>query len=211
MNRRDFLLAASAAAGGSAAASGTAAAQQANGSGGGGGNATDGGGGNATGGGGNQSAAGGGGGGGGPTKTVKVGPGGALKFEPETLSLPTGGKVKFVWESSGHNVNPNSGNWGHQPIEDKGFSFTTPPFKQTGAKKYVCDPHASAGMKGTIQVGGSSGGGGGGEEEPSPEEMGVPFQAHFVGIATLLMMVLSLVYTFFLVKYGESPNAKGGD
>ena len=65
-------------------------------------------------------------------------------------------------------------------------------------------------MVGTIQVG-SSGGGGGEEEEPSPEEMGVPFQAHFVGIATLLMMVLSLVYTFFLVKYGESPNAKGGD
>jgi plastocyanin len=231
MNRRDFLLAASAAAGGSAAASGTAAAQQGNASGGGGGNASGGAGGNASGGnqsagnqsggnqsagnqsGGNQSAGGaGGGGGGGPTKTVKVGPGGALKFEPETLSLPTGGKVKFVWESSGHNVNPNSGKWGHQPIEDKGFSFTTPPFKQAGEQKYVCDPHASAGMKGTIQVGSSgSSGGGGGEEEPSPEEMGVPFQAHFVGIATLLMMVLSLVYTFFVVKYGESPNAKGGN
>ncbi|WP_435076162.1 plastocyanin/azurin family copper-binding protein [Halococcus sp. AFM35] len=218
MNRRDFLLAASAAAGGSAAASGTAAAQQANGSGGGGGNATGGGGGNATGGGGNQSsgggnqsAAGGGGGGGGPTKTVTVGPGGALTFEPETLTIPTGGKVKFVWDSGGHNVNPKSGDWGHQPIEDKGFSYTTPPFQKTGSQKYWCDPHKSAGMVGTIQVGSSGGGGGGGEEEPSPEEMGVPFQAHFVGIATLLMMVLSLVYTFFLVKYGESPNAKGGD
>ncbi|WP_049998934.1 plastocyanin/azurin family copper-binding protein [Halococcus sediminicola] len=218
MNRRDFLLAASAAAGGSAAASGTAAAQQGNGSGGGGGNASGGGGGNASGGGGNASGGGGnqsaggagGGGGGGPTKTVKVGPGGALTFEPAELSLPTGGKVKFVWESSGHNVSPSSGNWGHQPIEDKGFSYTTPPFQQSGAQEYVCTPHESAGMVGTIQVG-SSGGGGGEEEEPSPEEMGVPFQAHFVGIATLLMMVLSLVYTFFLVKYGESPNAKGGD
>jgi plastocyanin len=209
MNRRDFLLAASAAAGGSAAASGTAAAQQGNGSGGGnasGGNAT--GGGNASaGGGGNQSAAGGGGGG---TRTVTVGPGGALTFEPAELTIAPGTRVQFTWGSGGHNVVPDSGNWGHQPIEDQGFSFTTPPFTQTGENPYVCVPHESAGMTGTIivQQGGASSGG---EEEPSPEEMGVPFQAHFVGIATILMMVLSLVYTFFLVKYGESPNAKGGD
>jgi plastocyanin len=222
MNRRDFLLAASAAAGGSAAASGTAAAQQGNASGSGGnqsgGNAT-GAGGNQSGGGnqssgnrsgGNQSAGGGGGGGSTTTKTVQVGPGGSLTFEPETLSISPGTAVKFVWKSGGHNVHPKSGNWGHQPIEDKGFSYTTPPFKQTGSHDYWCDPHKSAGMTGTIQVGSSGGGGGGGESEPNPEEMGVPLQAHFVGIATLLMMVVSLVYTFFLVKYGESPNAKRG-
>ncbi|UOO94758.1 plastocyanin/azurin family copper-binding protein [Halococcus dombrowskii] len=143
---------------------------------------------------------------------MKVGPGGSLKFEPETLSLPTGGKVKFVWESDGHNVSPSNGDWGHEPIEDKGFSYTTPAFQEAGAQEYVCVPHESAGMVGTIQVGSSGGSsGGGGAEEPSPEEMGVPFQAHFVGIATILMMVLSLVYTFFAVKYGESPNAKGGN
>jgi plastocyanin len=221
MNRRDFLLAASAAAGGSAAASGTVVAQQGNGSGGGGGNATGGGGGNTTGGG-NQSAGGGnqsgggnasasGGAGGGPTQTVTVGPGGALTFEPAELTISPGTSVEFTWGSGGHNVSPNNGNWGHQPIEDQGFSYTTPPFQQTGEQPYVCTPHESAGMTGTIivQQGGASSGGG--EEEPSPEEMGVPFQAHFVGIATLLMMVLSLVYTFFLVKYGGSPNAKGGN
>ena len=220
MNRRDFLLAASAAAGGTAA-SGAAAAQQANGSGGGngsGGNATggSGGGGNASaggnqsGGGGNQSA-GGGGAGGGPTQTVTVGPGGALTYEPAELTISPGTSVEFTWGSGGHNVSPNEGNWGHQPIEDQGFSFTTPPFQETGEHGYVCTPHESAGMTGTIivQQGGASAGGE--EEEPSPEEMGVPFQAHFVGIATILMMVLSLIYTFFVVKYGESPNAKGGD
>ncbi len=224
MNRRDFLLAASAAAGGSAAASGTAVAQQGNGSGGGnrsgsnatggnasggGANASAGGGGNASAGGGNQSAA--GGGGGGPTQTVTVGPGGALTFEPAELTISPGTSVEFTWGSGGHNVSPNEGNWGHQPIEDQGFSFTTPPFQETGEHGYVCTPHESAGMTGTIivQEGGASSGGE--EEEPSPEEMGVAFQAHFVGIATLLMMVLSLIYTFFAVKYGESPNAKGGD
>jgi hypothetical protein len=41
--------------------------------------------------------------------------------------------------------------------------------------------------------------------------MGVPFQAHFVGLATLLMMVVSLIYTFFLLKYGESPHTSGSN
>jgi hypothetical protein len=52
-----------------------------------------------------------------------------------------------------------------------------------------------------------------GESGPNtdPLHMGVPFQAHFVGIATILMMVVSLIFTFFLLKYGESPHAKGGN
>lgn len=183
MNRRDFLLGASAAAGGTVAASGAAAAQE----------------------------GGGGGGGGGSTKTVTVGPGGQLVFEPETLTVSPGTAVKFVWESPGHNVVPESGDWGHEPLEDSGFSFTTKPFQSEGSQAYFCAPHQSAGMEGTIEVGSSGGGGGGEEEEVDPEEMGVPFQAHFVGIATILMMVVSLIYTFFLVKYGESPNAKGGN
>jgi hypothetical protein len=57
----------------------------------------------------------------------------------------------------------------------------------------------------------SSGGGESGEEAVDPEEMGVPFQAHYVGIATMLMMIVSLGYAFFLLKYGESPNAKAGN
>jgi hypothetical protein len=62
----------------------------------------------------------------------------------------------------------------------------------------------------TVQEGGG-GGGGGGQAEADPEHMGVPFQAHFVGLATLLMIAVSLVYTFFLLKYGESPHASGGN
>lgn len=89
---------------------------------------------------------------GGGTKTVTVGPGGSLTFDPETLTIAPGTKVKFTWDSGGHNVNPKSGDWGHKPIEDKGFSYTTPPFQQTGSQKYWCDPHKSAGMIGTIEV-----------------------------------------------------------
>jgi hypothetical protein len=41
--------------------------------------------------------------------------------------------------------------------------------------------------------------------------MGVPFLAHYVGIATVLMMIVSLIYTFFFLKYGESANTSGGN
>ncbi|HET7325345.1 MAG TPA: plastocyanin/azurin family copper-binding protein [Halococcus sp.] len=208
MNRRDFLLAASATAGGTVAATGTAAAQ-----GGSGGGAKSGAkkGGKKSGG---KAAS------GGTTKTVQVGPGGDFVFTPgteEPLYVTPGTKVKFVWKSDGHNIavgsQPKGANWkGHEPIENTGFtsSYT---FQKKGKYHYWCDPHKSLGMIADIVVNstGQAPGGGGGEEEVDPEEMGVPFQAHYVGIATLLMMVVSLVYTFFLVKYGESPNAKGGN
>ncbi|PSP40278.1 halocyanin [Halobacteriales archaeon QH_6_64_20] len=192
MKRRDFLRLGGAAAGGAAAATSPVAAQD-------GGNES--GGGNATG---NQS----GGGGGGQTTEVAVGPGGQLVFEPAEVQISPGDTIRWVWESGGHNVAPESGDWGHQPIEDEGFTYEH-TFESAGENPYVCTPHASAGMQGTIMVG--SGSEGGGEEEVDPEEMGVPFQAHYVGIATMLTMVVSLGYAFFLLKYGESPNAKGGN
>lgn len=226
MNRRDFLLAASATAGGTAAA-GTAAAQQGNASGGNqsaGGNRS--GGGKKSGGkksgkkGGAKSAGDGRNYGGGGTETVNVGPGGQYVFAPGTdkpLYIQPGTKVKFVWKSDNHNIvvgsQPKGANWkGHEPLENTGFT-TSYTFKKKGKYHYWCDPHKSLGMVADIVVNstGQAPGGGGGEEEQNPEEMGVPFQAHYVGIATILMMVVSLVYTFFLVKYGESPNAKGGN
>lgn len=39
------------------------------------------------------------GGSGGSTKTVVVGPGGSLTFDPETLTIAPGTKVKFKWDS----------------------------------------------------------------------------------------------------------------
>jgi plastocyanin len=189
MKRRDFMRLGGVAAGGAAAAAAPAAAQQ-------GGNDSTGG---------NQS-----GGGGGQTKEVAVGPGGELVFEPEEVQIEPGDTVRWVWESDGHNVVPEGGgDWGHEPLENQGFTYEH-TFESAGENAYICQPHQSAGMVGTVMIG-SEGSGGGGEEEVDPEEMGVPFQAHYVGIATILMMVVSLGYTFFLLKYGESPHAKGGN
>jgi len=152
----------------------------------------------------------------GTTKDVAVGPNGNNVFEPETVYIQPGATVRWVWESDGHNVAPDDipddAGWeGHEPIENAGFEYEHTFEGPTGEYNYVCTPHAQLGMVGTVVVNESGqapgGGGEGGEAELHPEEMGVPFQAHFVGIATILMMIVSLVYTFFVLKYGESQNA----
>jgi plastocyanin len=133
---------------------------------------------------------------GGGTKTVTVGPGGSLTYEPAELTIAPGTAVKFVWDSGGHNVNAKNGKWGHLPLEDKGFSYTTPPFKQMGSQDYWCDPHKSAGMKGTITVqqGGASSGGSSG---PS-----VPNSAKTLGIAVMSFMLSTLGLAYFFIKFG---------
>ncbi|EMA39303.1 plastocyanin/azurin family copper-binding protein [Halococcus hamelinensis] len=186
MNRRDFLVATSAVAGGSAAATGTAAAQQS------GGNAS--------------------GGGGGGSETVAVGSGSGLSFDPEELTIAPGTTVTWEWTGQGgaHNVVADDGAFNSGPPEDGDDITFSHTFPEAGEFPYHCAPHEGVGMVGTVivQEGGSSASAA--ATEVDPEEMGVPIQAHFVGIATLLMMAVSLVYTFFVVKYGESPNAKRG-
>ena len=217
MKRRDFLKIATGSAGGAAAVgvagaqsspSSSAVLQQE------GNNSTDNG--TTTGNGteGNGTATSEGGGGGGTTKTVAVGPNGQNVFEPATVYVAPGDTVEWVWEGPGHNVHatdvPDEADW------DVQTEIVSPPFEYsytfdgpTGEYQYVCDPHVSVGMEGTVVVNESGQppeGEGGGGSERTPHEMGVPFQAHFVGIATILMMIVSLVYTFFVLKYGESRH-----
>lgn len=49
------------------------------------------------------------------------------------------------------------------------------------------------------------------QQESDPEDTGVPFQPHYVGMGALLMMASSLVFVFYLLKYGESSHTKGGN
>lgn len=150
-------------------------------------------------------------GGGGPTE-VKVGPGGSLKFDPEEVEVKPGTPVKWVWESGGHNVVPEStpsgASWkGHEPLEDAGFTYEH-TFQKKGTYEYFCAPHKSAGMVGAVKVTDNPSTGGG---EKELHELGVPIQAHWVGSATILGILVSLVYTFYVLKYGESPNTGTGD
>lgn len=50
---------------------------------------------------------------------------------------------------------------------------------------------------------------GGGQKEL--HKLSVPIQAHWVGAATILGVLVTLVDTFFVLKYGESPNTGTGD
>jgi len=160
------------------------------------------------------------GGGGGETVTVNVSTeNDDFVFQPgtsEPLYISPGTTVEFVWKGSiGHNVSvqnqPSGASWeGHETLETAPFTYSH-TFETKGEYEYVCTPHESSGMVGSIVVNESGqapvpeGG-----EELSPHEMGVPFQAHFVGIATVLMMIVSTIYTFFVLKYGESRHASGG-
>jgi halocyanin-like protein len=147
--------------------------------------------------------------------TVQVGAqgnGGAYAFAPAGIWVDEGTTVTFEWtgEGGGHNVVGDSGpassdlNSG-DPVSEGGttYEFT---FENGGITNYYCDPHLSLGMKGAVAVGGgvpteSTGGG-----RKELHELGVPIQAHYVGAGTVLMILVSLIYSFFILKYGESPN-----
>ncbi len=159
------------------------------------------------------------GGGGGPTEEVTVGPGGSLAYEPDSLTIQPGTTVVWTWDSDNHNVvpsaQPDDADWsgtegGDSETYNTGHEYEH-TFEVEGDYEYYCTPHRQAGMTGTITVSADAGGGGGGTAEQDPEHMGVPFQAHFVGLATILMIVVSVVYTFFVLKYGESPHTSGSN
>jgi len=219
MKRRDFLRAASvpAAATTASATAGLGAAQETETSGGTAtGTATGTGTGNETGTG-TGTAGDSGGGGGGPTEEVIVGPGGSLVFEPgteEPLQIAPGTTVEFVWDSDNHNVvvesQPEGANWeGHEPLENTGFTYSH-TFETLGTYEYYCEPHRSAGMVASIEVveNPDAGGGGGGEKEL--HDLGVPIHAHWVGAATILGILVTVIFTFYILKYGESPHTGTG-
>lgn len=205
MKRRDFLRAATGAAGGTAAAASvTAGAQE--------GTTTTTPSNNTTA---NNTTTTSGGGeepGGGGTETVELVD---YAFNPgteEPLYITPGTTVEFVWQTDNHNINvdsqPEEANWeGVEETFDTGHTYSH-TFTVTGEYHYWCDPHRGLGMVADIVVNESGQPpGGGGAAELDPHEMGVPFRAHFVGIATILMMLASLVFAFFTLKYGESEHA----
>lgn len=95
-------------------------------------------------------------GGDGGDAVVTVGPGGALEFDPEELTVAVGDTVTWEWGSGGHNVNPQSqpadANWqGEQDLLERG-AVHEHTFEVAGTYEYQCDPHAASGMVGTVIV-----------------------------------------------------------
>lgn len=140
-------------------------------------------------------------------------------FEPATdssLEIEPGTTVRFVWVTDTHNIvvenQPGDANWeGHEAIENSGFEYEF-TFEVEGTYEFFCRPHINQGMEGTIVVGETSDGGTGdgplpaAERELDPHAIGVPLQKHFIGFGTFFGITLTLVFTFYVLKYGESAH-----
>lgn len=150
-------------------------------------------------------AGGGGGGGGGPTETVVVGPGGELVFDPESLEIAVGTTVTFEWDSDGHNIvvesKPDGSDWegtegGADKLYDTGHTHSH-TFETTGTYEYVCTPHKTAGMIGTIEVV---------EELSTPAPAAgppeIPDSAKTLGIASIIGMLSTLGLAYFFMRFG---------
>jgi len=149
--------------------------------------------------------------------TIQVGVqqgGGPFGFGPAAVKVDNGATVKWEWIGEGgqHNIVSVDDAFESELFTEAGVHFER-TFEEDGVFNYFCQPHESLNMKGSVVVGSDfpTTGGGGAATPINPEHMGVPFQAHFVGIATLLAITVSLIFTFFLLKYGESANTKGGN
>jgi len=146
----------------------------------------------------------------GGTETVIVGPDGNNVFDPDDLTIEPGTTVEFIWESDTHNLAVESapdGGWeGYDPIEDTGFEYEH-TFEVEGTYEYVCEPHVAAGMEATITVTEDAGDAAAqGPTEVDPHAIGVPVQKHFIGAATFAAIFVTFVFTFYVLKYGESAN-----
>jgi halocyanin-like protein len=157
--------------------------------------------------------------------TVEVGAsgnGGNVAFKPAGIWIDPGTTVKWKWTGKGgqHNVKSADGpaSLGSEKYKASGVHFEhTFTEDETGTTNYFCAPHKALGMKGavavgedveTITVGGST-------AWPTTIEgfahnVGVPIQKHYVGIVSFLGIAVSLVFTFYVLKYGESPNTGRG-
>ena len=127
--------------------------------------------------------------------------------------VDVGTTVQFEWTGDGlHNVVEDGGGYeSGAPVQEAGVNFEH-TYDEAGISKYYCDPHESAGMKGAVVVGDDYPAVQQGVSTPvNPEHVGVPFQAHWVGISTIVAILVSIMFTFYTLKYGESPNTKGGN
>jgi halocyanin-like protein len=146
---------------------------------------------------------------------IEVGAGDGLQFEPAAVWIDEGATVVWEWtgEGGGHNVASTEAEeeFESDVTDEAGFTFEH-TFENEGINAYVCEPHDAQDMHGGVAVGD-------GIETveveegavDDPTEMGVQIQEHYVGIGAILMISVSLIFSFFVLKYGESPHAKGGE
>jgi plastocyanin len=97
-------------------------------------------------------------------RTVTVGPGGAFRFDPQSITIHVGETVRWRFDSSGHSVvsgsggtadgrfcSPRDGNCNAPPTSNSGATYEH-TFTEAGTFPYFCQPHVSLGMTGRVIV-----------------------------------------------------------
>jgi plastocyanin len=97
-------------------------------------------------------------------RTVTVGPGGALRFDPSSITIHVGETVRWSWSSGGHNVvsgsggtadgrfcSPDDRGCGSAPLSGAGATYEH-TFMEAGTFPYFCSPHVTFGMTGRVVV-----------------------------------------------------------
>ena len=157
--------------------------------------------------------------------TVQVGAGGSgLAFDPTQLWVDPGTTITFEWTGAGgaHNVKTVEGGGpasldSGDPVGEEGATYEYEVTEDdAGITHYHCVPHTAVGMHAGLAVGGdvpTVEAGGGAANTGWPEDIadvGMPIHAHWVGVASGLGIVLTFVFTFYTLKYGESAHTGHG-
>jgi halocyanin-like protein len=156
--------------------------------------------------------------------TISVGAGSnGLAFDPTLVWVDEGTTITWEWTGAGgsHNVQtvdgggPASLNSG-EAVGEEGYTYEYETSgEDAGITHYHCVPHTAVGMHGGIAVGEDvatveTGGGGSTGWPEDIAKVGVPLHAHWVGISAMLGIGLTFVFTFYMLKYGESAHTGHG-
>ena len=87
------------------------------------------------------------------TVTVAVGADGGFSFAPAHVRIDAGTTVVWEWTGygGGHNVYAVDGSFASDLVAGSGHAFER-TFEAPGTVEYVCTPHQTRGMRGTVAV-----------------------------------------------------------
>ncbi|EMA68679.1 halocyanin domain protein [Halorubrum aidingense JCM 13560] len=87
------------------------------------------------------------------TVDVAVGADGGFAFEPAHVTVDVGTTVVWEWtgEGGGHNVYEVNERFESELTDEAGFTFEH-TFDEPGTFEYVCTPHQTQGMAGSVEV-----------------------------------------------------------
>lgn len=150
--------------------------------------------------------------------TIEVGAGDGLAFGPTKIWVDPGTTITWEWTGNGgkHNVETVKGpaEFKSEIVGEGGHTFSVDLTEENkGIIHYQCQPHATVGMHGGIAVGGdvpTVQTGGPATGWPDLHNIGVPLHPHWVGSAAGVGIGLTFVFTFYVLKYGETPHSGHG-